>query len=320
MKYVKTFESFKDDFQNKFNFNAESLNENLLTDIINFFKNIWDYISEKSKDFFNFIGDKWNEFKNKVGEISKIILNAIGDKLKPFMENIENIFGKSPKDLSLEDIKNGLKNMKEVKTLSSTNEDLDQPIGEFSKSDSMAVKILSILSRVFLVNATACFAPLTYLISLITGLGAIGALASSIIITYIAIIIFMTIRAVLSKSSEKTIEKIKNPRFLTRKQQLIDYITGTGEDMRSDQIIKQLGFEMSSKETSFVDNDGDGELDTEMITFKKDDILIFSGICFLSNEIKYVTTIRKNNDVLLEPLYTTCVEELNWKLAKILKR
>ena len=73
MRYVKTYESFKSDLYLKnsnFN-NSLNLNESLLDDIINFFKNIWDYLKEKASDVVEFLGDKWNEFKDKVSELGQ---------------------------------------------------------------------------------------------------------------------------------------------------------------------------------------------------------------------------------------------------------
>ena len=86
MRYVKTYESFRienlEDLQKIRNFNNSlNLNESLLDDIMDFFKNIWDFLAEKASDVVEFLGDKWNEFKNKINEISGIIINLIGDKL-----------------------------------------------------------------------------------------------------------------------------------------------------------------------------------------------------------------------------------------------
>ena len=110
MRYVKTYESFRTenlkDLQKNINFNNSlNLNESLLDDIINFFKNIWDYLKEKASDVVEFLGDKWNEFKDKVSGLANKIAEVIGDKLGEVMKNIENVFGKPAQDLSFEDIK-----------------------------------------------------------------------------------------------------------------------------------------------------------------------------------------------------------------------
>jgi|694.fasta_scaffold143378_4 hypothetical protein len=314
MKYVKTFESFKSDFdsQNKFNFNTESLNENLLDDIMDFFRNIWDHITEKAQDFVDFIGDKWNEFKNKINEISESVTNLIGDKLGLVLKNVEKLFGKPANDLTIEDIKNGLKNMPKVQTLSSTNEEKEP--GQFSEKDPLVQKVLAILEGVFLVNMVSCFAPLAWILGFFVTGGIVSGMFSSLIISYLAIGIFTTIRNMLYKSAEKTKEKIKDPAFLRKKEELIDYMTGTDTGWK-------LGAIMSKGEPGFADITQDGELDTEMMTFKKGDILIFSGVSFYSSgEIKYVTTVRNlNGDILLEPFLSKDVEELNYSIRKTIE-
>ena len=322
MKYVKTFESFKNDFnrQNQFNFNTESLNENLLDDIMGFFRNIWDHITEKAQDFVDFIGDKWNEFKNKINEISESVTNLIGDKLGLVLKNVEKLFGKPANDLTIEDIKNGLKNMPKVQTLSSTNEEktaFGLPVtgpGQFSEKDPLVQKVLAILEGVFLVNMVSCFAPLAWILGFFVTGGIVSGMFLSLIISYLAIGIFTTIRNMLYKSAEKTKEKIKDPAFLRKKEELIDYMTGTDTGWK-------LGAIMSKKEPGFADITQDGELDTEMMTFKKEDILIFSGVSFYSSgEIKYVTTVRNlNGDILLEPFLSKDVEELNYSIRKTIE-
>jgi len=317
MKYVKTFESFRNDFnrQNQFNFNVESLNENLLDDIINFFRNIWDYISEKAQDFVDFIGDKWNEFKNKINEISESIINLVGDKLGAVIKNVEKLFGKPAHDLTLEDIKRGLKNMPKVQTLSASNEEFtDRAIGEFSDKDPLVQKVLAILEGVFLVNTVSCFAPLAWILGLFATGGIVSGMFLSMITSFLAIGIFTVIRNMLYKSAEKTKEKIKDPAFLRKKEELIDYMTGTDAGWK-------LGAIMSSKEPRFADITQDGEIDTEMMTFKRGDILIFSGVSFYSSgEINYVTTVRNmNGDILLEPFFSSHVEELNSSIRKTIE-
>jgi hypothetical protein len=118
----------------------------------------------------------------------------------------------------------------------------------------------------------------------------------------------------LYKSAEKTKEKIKDPAFLRKKEELIDYMTGTDTGWK-------LGAIMSKREPGFADITQDGELDTEMMTFKKEDILIFSGVSFYSSgEIKYVTTVRNlNGDILLEPFLSKDVEELNYSIRKTIE-
>jgi hypothetical protein len=316
MKYVKTYESFRtenlEDLQKIRNFNNSlNLNESLLDDIMDFFKNIWDHITEKSQDFVDFIGDKWNEFKNKINEISESIINLIGDKLGLVIKNVEKLFGKPANDLTIEDIKNGLKNMPKVQNLSSTNE--ERAIGEFSEKDPLVQKVLAILEGVFLVNMVSCFAPLAWILAIFVTGGIVSGMFSSVIISYLAIGIFTTIRNMLYKSAEKTKEKIKDSNFLRKKEELIDYLTGTDTGWK-------LGCEMSKKEPGYADIDQDGEFDTEMMTFKKGDILIFAGVNFYSSgDIKYVTTVRKlsSGETLLEAFITKDIEELNHILKDV---
>jgi hypothetical protein len=312
MKYVKTFESFKSDFdrQNKFNFNTESLNENLLDDIMDFFRNIWDHITEKAQDFVDFIGDKWNEFTSAVSQLTNKIVEAIGDKLGSVLKNIEKIFKKSASDLSFSDIKTGLENMTEVKSFESTNE--YHNIGEFKKEDPLVQKILAIFENIFELNALSMGFLGSWLGKVFFGLAI--AFPVHLLVSALAICIFSSIRNMLYKSAEKTKEKIKDPAFLRKKEELIDYMTGTDTGWK-------LGAIMSKKEPGFADITQDGELDTEMMTFKKEDILIFSGVSFYSSgEIKYVTTVRNlNGDILLEPFLSKDVEELNYSIRKTIE-
>jgi len=312
MKYVKTFESFKNDFnrQNQFNFNTESLNENLLDDIMDFFKNIWDFLAEKASDVVEFLGDKWNEFTSAVSQFTNKIVEAIGDKLGSVLKNIEKIFKKPASDLSFSDIKTGLENMPEVKSFESTNE--DNAVGEFKKEDPLVQKILAIFENIFQLNALSMGFLGSWLGKVFFGLAI--AFPVHLIVSALAVCIFSSIRAALYKSAEKTKEKIKDPAFLRKKEELIDYLTGTDTGWK-------LGCQMSKKEPKYADNDGDGEFDTEMMFFKKDDILIFAGVNFYSSgDIKYVTTVRNlNGDILLEPFHSKHVEELNYSIRKTIE-
>lgn len=318
MRYVKTYESFRienlEDLQKIRNFNNSlNLNESLLDDIMDFFKNIWDFLAEKASDVVEFLGDKWNEFKNKINEISGIIINLIGDKLGSVIKNVEKLFGKPANDLTIEDIKNELKNMPKVQTLSSTNEEKNP--GEFSEKDPLVQKVLAIFEGIFLVNMLTGFAPLAWILGYFVTGGIVSGMFSSLIITYLAIGIFTTIRNMLYKSAEKTKEKIKDPAFLRKKEELIDYLTGTDTGWK-------LGCQMSVKEPGYADIDGDGEFDTELMTFKKDDILIYAGVNFYSSgDIKYTTTVRNlNGDILLEPFDSKHVEELNYILKDVVNK
>lgn len=325
MRYVKTYESFRtenlEDLQKIINFNNSlNLNESLLDDIIDFFKNIWDYLKEKASDVVEFLGDKWNEFKDKVSELANKIVELIGDKLGEVMKNIESVFGKPAQDLSFEDIKRGLQNMSQVQELTKTNEEFDyhkksgmedMADPSISKDDPLMQKILGIFQFIFKVNMFACFAPLAFVFAYFFGF--YTGMIPSIIVTYIGVAIFGVIRTLLYRSTEKTKEKIKDSNFLRKKEELIDYLTGTDVDYK-------LGCQMSKKEPGYADIDQDGEFDTEMMTFKKGDILIFAGVNFYSSgDIKYVTTVRKlsSGETLLEAFITKDIEELNYILKDV---
>ena len=316
MRYVKTYESFRienlEDLQKIRNFNNSlNLNESLLDDIMDFFKNIWDFLVEKASDVVEFLGDKWNEFTSAVSQFTNKIVEAIGDKLGSVIKNIEKIFKKPASDLSFSDIKTGLENMPEVKSFESTNE--DHAVGEFKKEDPLVQKILAIFEIIFQVNALSMGVLAMWLGKVF--LGIFIAWPVHLIVSALAVCIFSSIRAALYKSAEKTKEKIKDPAFLRKKEELIDYLTGTDTGWK-------LGCQMSVKEPGYADIDGDGEFDTELMTFKKDDILIYAGVNFYSSgDILYNTTVRNlNGDILLEPFDSKHVEELNYILKDVVNK
>ena len=316
MRYVKTYESFRtenlEDLQKIKNFNNSlNLNESLLDDIMDFFKNIWDFLAEKATDVAEYLGEKWNQFTSAVSQFTNKIVEAIGDKLGSVIKNIEKIFKKPASDLSFSDIKTGLENMPEVKSFESTNE--EHNVGEFKKEDTLVQKILAIFENIFQINVLSMGLLGSWLGKVFLGLAI--AWPVHLLVSAVAVCIFSSIRAALYKSAEKTKEKIKDSNFLRKKQELIDYLTGTDVDYK-------LGCQMSKKEPGYADIDGDGEFDTEMMTFKKDDILIFAGVNFYSSgDIKYVTTVRKlsSGETLLEAFITKDIEELNYILKDVVK-
>lgn len=324
MRYVKTYESFKSDMyikNTKFNY-VESLNESLLDDIIDFFKNIWDYLKDKASDVVEFLGDKWNAFKDKVSELANKIVDVIGDKLGEVMRNIENVFAKPAQDLSFEDIKKGLQNLPQVQELTKTNEEFDfhkksgmDNLADpgISKDDPLIQKILGIFQLIFKVNMFACFAPLAAVFAF--NFGFYTGMIPSLIVTFLAIAIFGVIRTLLYRSAENAKSKLKDSKFLAKKEELIEYMTGKDSWWK-------LGFDMTSKEAGLADITQDGEMDTEMMTFKKGDFVISSGVSYYSNgEIKYVTQVANaNGDVLLEPFISKDIEELNSILKPILTK
>ena len=327
MKYIKTYESFKsgDLYLKNSNFNyIESLNENLLDDIINFFKNIWNYLKDKASDVVEFLGDKWNDFTDRLSEFSNKVVEVVGDKLGEVMKNIESVFGKPAHDLSFEDIKSGLKNIPQVQELTKTNEEFEyhpkagveidgsNPLS-ISKDDPLIQKILGIFQFIFKLNFASCFVPLAAVFAYFFGFWT--GVIPSILVTYIAVAIFGVIRTLLYRSAEKAKSKLKDSKFLAKKEELIQYMTGSDTGWK-------LGFEMTSKEPGLADITQDGEMDTEMMTFKKDNFVISSGVSYYSNgDIKYVTTVRNTNgDVLLEPFISKDIEELNYTLKPVLKK
>jgi hypothetical protein len=189
-------------------------------------------------------------------------------------------------------------------------EDMGDP--SISKDDPLMQKILGIFQLIFKVNMFACFAPLAFVFAYFFGF--YTGVIPSIIVTYIAVSIFGVIRTLLYRSAEDAKSKLKDSKFLAKEQELIEYMTGTDTGWK-------LGFTMSSGEPGIADITDDGELDTEMMTFKKGDIVIYSGVSFYtSGDIKYVTTVRKmNGDVLLEPFITKDIEELNYILKDVVK-
>jgi hypothetical protein len=93
--------------------------------------------------------------------------------------------------------------------------------------------------------------------------------------------------------------KLKDERYLNKKQQLLDY-------------LYTIGLE-SDKDTKEVDINNDGEMDTELFTFDKGNVVMYLGICNFSNgDIKYLCHIKTkpNYDIVLQPTFVGSLEEL----------
>ena len=93
--------------------------------------------------------------------------------------------------------------------------------------------------------------------------------------------------------------KLKDERYLNKKQQLLDY-------------LYTIGLE-SDKDTKEVDINNDGEMDTELFTFDKGNVLMYLGICNFSNgDIQYLCHIKTkpNYDIVLQPTFVGSLEEL----------
>lgn len=86
--------------------------------------------------------------------------------------------------------------------------------------------------------------------------------------------------------------KLKDERYLNKKQQLLDY-------------LYTIGLE-SDKDTKEVDINNDGEMDTELFTFDKGHVVMYLGICNFSNgDIQYLCHIKTkpNYDIVLQPTF-----------------
>lgn len=93
--------------------------------------------------------------------------------------------------------------------------------------------------------------------------------------------------------------KLKDERYLNKKQQLLDY-------------LYTIGLE-SDKDTKEVDINNDGEMDTELFTFDKGNVVMYLGICNFSNgDIQYLCHIKTkpNYDIVLQPTFVGSLEEL----------
>ena len=93
--------------------------------------------------------------------------------------------------------------------------------------------------------------------------------------------------------------KLKDKRYLNKKQQLLDY-------------LYTIGLE-SDKDTKEVDINNDGEMDTELFTFDKGNVVMYLGICNFSNgDIQYLCYIKTkpNYDIVLQPTFVGSLEEL----------
>jgi len=93
--------------------------------------------------------------------------------------------------------------------------------------------------------------------------------------------------------------KLKDKRYLNKKQQLLDY-------------LYTIGLE-SDKDTKEVDINNDGEMDTELFTFDKGNVVMYLGICNFSNgDIQYLCHIKTkpNYDIVLQPTFVGSLEEL----------
>lgn len=93
--------------------------------------------------------------------------------------------------------------------------------------------------------------------------------------------------------------KLKDESYLNKKQQLLDY-------------LYTIGLE-SDKDTKEVDINNDGEMDTELFTFDKGNVVMYLGICNFSNgDIQYLCHIKTkpNYDIVLQPTFVGSLEEL----------
>lgn len=93
--------------------------------------------------------------------------------------------------------------------------------------------------------------------------------------------------------------KLKDKSYLNKKQQLLDY-------------LYTIGLE-SDKDTKEVDINNDGEMDTELFTFDKGNVVMYLGICNFSNgDIQYLCHIKTkpNYDIVLQPTFVGSLEEL----------
>ena len=93
--------------------------------------------------------------------------------------------------------------------------------------------------------------------------------------------------------------KLKDKRYLNKKQQLLDYLYNIGLE--------------SDKDTKEVDINNDGEMDTELFTFDKGNVVMYLVICNFSNrDIQYLCYIKTkpNYDIVLQPTFVGSLEEL----------
>lgn len=93
--------------------------------------------------------------------------------------------------------------------------------------------------------------------------------------------------------------KLKDERYLEKKQQLLDY-------------LYTIGLE-SNKDVKEADINNDGEMDTELLTLNRGNVVMYLGICNFSNgDIQYLCNIKTkpNYETVLPPTFVSTIEEL----------
>jgi len=103
--------------------------------------------------------------------------------------------------------------------------------------------------------------------------------------------------------------KLKDERYLNKKQQLLDY-------------LYTIGLE-SDKDTKEVDINKDGKIDTELFTFNKGNVVMYLGICNFSNgDIQYLCLIKTKPDyyIVLKPTFVETLEEVQSNIEPYIKQ
>ena len=97
--------------------------------------------------------------------------------------------------------------------------------------------------------------------------------------------------------------KLKDERYLEKKQQLLDY-------------LYTIGLE-SNKDVKEADINNDGEMDTELLTLNRGNVVMYLGICNFSNGgLKYLCFVKTKPkyEIVLKPTFVDTLDELKSKI------
>lgn len=103
--------------------------------------------------------------------------------------------------------------------------------------------------------------------------------------------------------------KLQEKEYLLKKKQLLDFLYSFG-----------LETDGSSKET---DINNDGEMDTELMTFKTGNVILYLGICnFSDGNIQYICFVKTkpNYEIVLKPTFVGTLDELETEILPYIEK
>lgn len=103
--------------------------------------------------------------------------------------------------------------------------------------------------------------------------------------------------------------KLKDERFLTKKNDLLDYLYTIGLEQNPD--------------GQFADINNDGKEDMEMFSFNKGNVEIYAGVAFFSNgDIKYLIIVKTkpNKEIVVPVTFVDNLEEFKTKIEPFIEQ